>query len=49
MFVKDNKTVILMKYQHDAEKEKENKIQGFSKHFLLRGLVHPNRGNWMRF
>jgi hypothetical protein len=31
MFVKDSKTVILMKKGHDGEEEKENKNQGFSK------------------
>jgi hypothetical protein len=47
MFDKDSKIVILMKksHQHDAEEEKENKIQGFSKNFLLRGLVHQNLGS----
>jgi hypothetical protein len=47
MFVKDIKTVILMKtsYQHDAEEEKENKIQGFSKNFLTYGFVYQNLGN----
>jgi hypothetical protein len=51
MFVKDSKTVILMKkdHQHDVEEEKENKIQGFSKKFLLCGLVHQNLGNWISF
>jgi hypothetical protein len=36
MFVKDSKTVILMKkdHQRDAEEEEENKIQGFSKNFI---------------
>jgi hypothetical protein len=29
--------------------EKENKIQGISKKFLLHGLVHQNLGNWNRF
>jgi hypothetical protein len=40
MFVKYSKTVILLEksHQHDAEEKKENKIQGFSKNFLLRGL-----------
>jgi hypothetical protein len=32
-------------HEHDAEEEKENKIQGFSKKFLLRGLFHQNLGN----
>jgi hypothetical protein len=51
MFVKDSKTVVLTKkgYQHDAEKEKGNKIQGFSNNFLLCGLVQKNLGNWIRF
>jgi hypothetical protein len=44
MFVKDSKTVILMKkgHQHDAE-------GGISKKFLLHGLVNQNLGNWNRF
>jgi hypothetical protein len=44
-------TVILMKkgLQHDAQKEIENKIQGFSKNFQLCGLVHQNLSNWNRF
>jgi hypothetical protein len=51
MFIKDNKTLILMKkgHQHADEEENENKIQGFSKNFLLRGLFHQNLGNWIRF
>jgi hypothetical protein len=32
-------------HQHDAEEEKENKIQGFSKKFQFCGLVHENLGN----
>jgi hypothetical protein len=36
-------------HQHAAEEENENKIQGFSKNFLLRGLVHQNLGNLIRF
>jgi hypothetical protein len=40
MFIKDSKTVILMKKGHyDGEKEKENKNQGLSKKNLFRGLV----------
>jgi hypothetical protein len=37
MFVKDSRTVISLDnvHQHDAEEEKENKIQGSSKKFLL--------------
>jgi hypothetical protein len=40
MFVLHSKTVILMKegHQHDAEYKKVNKIQGFSKNFVLSGL-----------
>jgi hypothetical protein len=34
---------------HADEEENENKIQGFSKNILLRGLVHQNLGNWIRF
>jgi hypothetical protein len=51
MFVKDSKTVVLMKKgrQHDAEEEKENIIQGFLKNILLRGLIHQNPGKWIRF
>jgi hypothetical protein len=51
MLVEDSITVIWLKidHQHDAEEEKENKIQGFSKNLLLRGLVHQNVGNWIRF
>jgi hypothetical protein len=30
-------------------RKKKNKIQGFSKNFLLRRLVHQNLGNWKRF
>jgi hypothetical protein len=30
---------------HDAQEEKENKIQGFSKKIPLRGLVHQNLDN----
>jgi hypothetical protein len=46
-----SKIVVLMKkrHQHDAEEEKEKKIQGFSKIVLLRGLVHQNLSNWIRF
>jgi hypothetical protein len=32
-------------HQHDAEKEKENKIKGFRKKFLLHELAHQNLGN----
>jgi hypothetical protein len=51
MFVKASKTIILMNkgHQHDSAKETKKKIQGFSGKFLLRGLVHQNRGNWYRF
>jgi hypothetical protein len=52
MFVKDGEIVILMENGHqndDVEKEKENEIQGFSKNFLLCGLVHQNLGNKIRF
>jgi hypothetical protein len=44
MFVKNIKIVILLEngYQHDAEEEKEKKIQGFSTN-------HQNLGNWIRF
>jgi hypothetical protein len=50
MFVKDSKTVILIKgHQQDAEEEKENKIQGFSKNYLLRRLILQNLGNWIIF
>jgi hypothetical protein len=50
MFIKDSKRVISMKGRlHEAQKEKEEKFQGFSKTFLLRGIVHQNLGNWMRF
>jgi hypothetical protein len=47
MFVKDCKTVILMKkgQQNDAEQEKDNRIQRFSKNFLL----HQNLRIWIRF
>jgi hypothetical protein len=47
MCVKDSKTVILLEngHQHDADEEIENKIHGFSKNFLVCGLVHPNVGN----
>jgi hypothetical protein len=47
MFVKDGKIVILLEngHQHDAEEEKEKKIQRFSKSFLLHGFVHENLGN----
>jgi hypothetical protein len=50
MFVKDNKIVILLEngHRHDAAEEKVNKMQGFSQNFLLRGLVHPNLGSWIR-
>jgi hypothetical protein len=50
LFVKDSKIVILMKkgHQHDAQAEKENINQGFKKN-LLRGLVHQNLSNWIRF
>jgi hypothetical protein len=42
MFVKDGKIIILFEndHQHDAEEEKENKIQGLSKKFLLLKLAH---------
>jgi hypothetical protein len=40
MFVKDSEIVILLENGHDAVEEKENIIQGFSKNFLLGGLVH---------
>jgi hypothetical protein len=36
-------------HQHCAEEEIGNKIQGFSKNFLLRELVYQNLGNWIRF
>jgi hypothetical protein len=38
MFVKDSEIVILLEngYKNDAEEEKDKKIQGFSKNFLLR-------------
>jgi hypothetical protein len=51
LFVKDSKIVILMKkgHQHDAQEEKENINQGFKKKNLLRGLVHQNLSNWIRF
>jgi hypothetical protein len=51
MFIKDSKIIILLQNDHqpDAEDEKENKIQGFSKNFLLPGLLHQNLGNWIRF
>jgi hypothetical protein len=51
VFVKDSKTVIMMKkgHQHDAEEEKENQIQEFSKNLLLCELVHQNLGNWIKF
>jgi hypothetical protein len=51
MFVKDSKTVTLMKngHHHDADDREEKKIQGFSKNFLLRGLIDLNLGNWNRF
>jgi hypothetical protein len=50
MFVKDSKTVILIKgHQQDAEEEKEKKIQGFSKNYLLRRLILQNLGNWIIF
>jgi hypothetical protein len=35
--------------QHDAQEEKGSKIEGFSKKFLLHGLVHQNLGKWIRF
>jgi hypothetical protein len=38
-----------MKKGHDAQEEKENIVQEFSKKILLRGLVHQNLGNWNRF
>jgi hypothetical protein len=43
MFIKDSKIVILIKRGY--EEEKENKIQGFSKKFLLCGVAHQNLGN----
>jgi hypothetical protein len=51
MFVKDSKTVVFLKkgHHHDTVEEKEGKIQGFLKKFMLRGLVHQNLGNWIRF
>jgi hypothetical protein len=51
MFAKDCKTVILMKkgQENDVEQEKYNKNQRFSKNLLLRGLVHQNLSNWIRF
>jgi hypothetical protein len=47
MFLKDSETVILMKegHQEGAEDQKENKIHGCLKKFLLRELVHQNLGN----
>jgi hypothetical protein len=50
-FVKDSTTVLLLHNDHqdDDEEEKDNKIQGFSKNFLLRGLVYQDEGNWIRF
>jgi hypothetical protein len=48
IFVKDGIIVILFKNgQNDVEKEKEMKIQGFSKKILLRG--RQNLGNKIRF
>jgi hypothetical protein len=44
MFFKDGKTVILMENGHQHE-ENENKIQKFSKKFLLLELDHQNLGN----
>jgi hypothetical protein len=49
MFIKGSKIVILLENVDHAEEEKENKIQGFSKEFLLYELVHQNVGNWIRF
>jgi hypothetical protein len=47
MFVKDSKTVILMKKGH-AE-EKENKLQRFKKKILIRGPVYQNLDKSIRF
>jgi hypothetical protein len=46
MFVKDGKIVILLDngHQHDAEEEKEKKIQIFSNNFLLRELNSSKPG-----
>jgi hypothetical protein len=52
MLVKDSEIVILLEngHQNDAEEEKEKKIQGFSKNFLLCRLVHLNLGGkWITF
>jgi hypothetical protein len=38
-----------MIHQHDLEEENENKILGFLNKFLLRGLIHQNRSNWITF
>jgi hypothetical protein len=45
MFVKDRKTVILMKKSHQWGGKKENKTQGFSKNLLLRGLLNQKLRN----
>jgi hypothetical protein len=47
MFVKDSKIVSLVENGH-ADEKKENKIQGFSKNFMLCCLVRPNLYNWNR-
>jgi hypothetical protein len=49
MFDKDSNTVIIIEngYQHYAEVEKDDEIQGFLKNFLH--LVHQNVRNWNRF
>jgi nickel-dependent lactate racemase len=49
--VKDIKIVVLLEkgHQHDAEEEKEKKIQGFSTNRLLRSIVHQNLGNCIGF
>jgi hypothetical protein len=49
-FVKDSKTVILMKegHQQDSKDAKRNKMQGFSKNFMLRER-HQDVGNFNRF
>jgi hypothetical protein len=36
-------------HQYDAGEETDTKIQGFSKNFLLCGLVYQNLSNWIRF
>jgi hypothetical protein len=50
MFVKDSKTVTLIKkgHQHHSEEAKGNKMQGFSKNFMLRER-HQDVGNFNRF